>query len=105
MGQKRVIAVRGIAGYIELTSEAAIRGGAADFGRGAVVERNDDRIVQGPTAAVNSDPGAGRTDGGAESKAGLDQEAAGTLDILAVADREAVATEEQGRNFERAVEK
>ena len=86
MRQKRMIAVRGIAGHIELTREAAIRGGAADLGSKVVIELNNDRIVQGPPAAVDRDPGAGGTNGRAEGNARLDRKAAGPLVIIAVGD-------------------
>jgi len=72
MGQKRVIAVRGIAGNIELTSEGTLRGKAADLRTKAVIELDNDRIASGPSAAVDRDPGAGGTDGRAEGEAGLD---------------------------------
>ena len=102
---KRVIAVRGIGGYVELTREGTIRGGTADSGRHVIVEHHNDRIVQGPPAAVERDPGAGRTNGRAQSKARLDQKTAGVLDIVAVRDSEIVATEEQGRDLKGAVKK
>ena len=73
MGFKRMIAVRGITGHIELTREAATGGGAADLGSKVVIKLNNDRIVQGPPATVDRDPGTGGTNGRAERDAGLDK--------------------------------